>query len=122
MYPQPQWLGVGRGKLGGPGRPQFGGLSGAIGIAKAPKTAAFYTMMQALEQGAKRSGIPMEKEKDKPQNFMSMKGLQGQIGEPMAAPGMKPGMRGGLGMQTGAGLGRSSEMGLQLGSRIAGTR
>lgn len=91
-----------------PGRTPFGGLSGAIGAGMTQRTPAFFSLMEALQRGAQRAGQQQPGEPEEP-NFMSgLSGLQGPVGgTPAAARGTSPGMRSGIGMQTGAGFPRS---------------
>jgi len=105
----------------GPGRPPWGGLSGALGVGQMPRTPAFFTFMQALQRGEQRAG--MQQRPPEVPNFMQGPGGfdSGWLRQ-MAAPGLRPGMRGGMGMQTGMGFGRGrmSAMGLEPQARMPG--
>lgn len=107
-----------------PGRPPWGGLSGAMGVGQSQRSPAWMTFMDAMQRGGQRAGMKPPKAQEPP-NFMGGMldfGSRGPLNQ-MAAPGMRPGMRGGMGMQTGAGFGgRMGAMGLEPAFRRPGAQ
>ncbi len=106
-----------------PGRTAFGGLSGAMGAGMTQRTPAFFSLMEALQRGAQRAGQQQPGEPEEPDLMGGLPSLQGPIGgDPAAAPGTSPGMRSGIGMQTGAGFPRSQSNSFAAASPQAGMR
>lgn len=90
-----------------PGATPFGGLSGALGVAKVEFSPAFLTRGMAEERGTKAKQKGKKKKAPKLPNYMTdLPDMSKPPGgeEPEAADGIKPGWRSGLGLMTDMGL------------------